>query len=68
MKDIIVVRIDELIHEINVLLEQRERLSSQIKNIESDITAKKGAIFEFKNILELKESCGPIEEQNQERL
>lgn len=55
MKDIIVARIDELIQEINNLLEQRERLSAQINNIENDIVAKKGAIFELKKFLELKD-------------
>ena len=55
MKDIIVIRIEELIQEINDLLEHREKLSSQISNIGNEISAKKGAIFELKKLLELKD-------------
>lgn len=67
MKDTIVARIDELIQEIDALLEYREKLSFQIRGIESDITAKKGAIFEFKKILEFKESYELTQEQNREK-
>ena len=56
MNDIIAERIQELIQEINDLLEERENLSNQIKQIGENMLAKQGAIFELKRLLEFEQS------------
>ena len=56
MKDLIIIRIDELVQEIGALLEHREGLSSQINDISMDITAKQCAIIEFKRVIEASEA------------
>ena len=67
MKDLIMIRIEELVQEINNLLAHRDNLSSQMNQLNADITAKKGAIFELKQLIEISESSLQVEELNQEK-
>lgn len=55
MKDIITERIQEIVREINILLDDRDKMSSQIRKLNDNIVAKQGAIYELKNLLELEE-------------
>lgn len=66
MKDLILIRIEELVHEINTLLEHREKLNAQMHRVSSDINAKRGAIIELKQLIEISESSLQGEESNQE--
>ena len=53
MNDIIAERIQELVKEINNLLEDRDKMNTQIRRISDNIVAKQGAIYELKGLLEL---------------
>ena len=73
MKDIIAKRIQELVGEINDNLRLRESYQEEIRKCDDSITAKQGAIFELKDLLDAaanqptKESSQQSEESNQEK-
>ena len=52
MKDQIARRIQELVREINDTLRLRESYQDEIRKCDDNITAKQGAIFELKALLE----------------
>ena len=68
MKDLVTKRIEELIKEINGLLEAREKYVNSINRIDSDISAKQGAVFELKKLMdaqELVEELGDLNEEDE---
>ena len=61
MKEIIIERIQEIAKEINELLEDREKISAQMRAINDNITAKQGAIYELKGLLDFQDSINKEE-------
>ena len=55
MEEKITNRIEELVKEINDLLSSREQHIAQVNKLEGDISAKQGAIFELKGLLDKKD-------------
>jgi len=54
MNEIITERIQEIVQEINTLLEDRDKMSSQMRKLNDNIIAKQGAIYELKKLMEFK--------------
>lgn len=56
MKDLILIRIEELVQEINTLLANRDKLSLEMNRTNNEITSKKGAIIELKGLIDISET------------
>jgi len=55
MEEIITERLQEIVQEINSLLENRNDMVMELKKLDDHIIAKKGAIFELKQLLEFED-------------
>jgi len=55
MKEQIMSRLEELVGQINVLIDEQEQLSNRAKRVRDLIIGKQAAIFELKGLLEPKD-------------